>query len=206
MEKINCRTFLLLLVIFFSITYPIYAESIIEDQYKQIIEKDLDAYIDTESQIQARFEQAVAYANLGYIEETLKELDVLKEMDGGKFTKKIIKKYSSELEEDQENIFLINCLAFAYYTDMQYSLSRTFFEKIVELDVENIWPYHYLALVLSELKEYDLALDVMEQAMEIDENKYTHFILSVIYYKNGQVFKAMWHLGKTGNLAMKFLK
>ncbi|MCK4258329.1 MAG: hypothetical protein KAX49_05090 [Halanaerobiales bacterium] len=206
MKKLRFQNLLLLLIIFFSINSSLYAKSLIEDQWQQFIYAESLETIELDDQIKIRFEQTVGYANLGNIEEAMNELEVLKELEGGKFTHKLIKDYIAIVNEDSENLFLLNFLAFAYYANSQYLSSVSYFDKIIKLDSENFWAYLYLAIVKGELKEYDSSLELLLRAKEIEENEYLHLLLSLAYYKKGKYLQAMWHLGKSGNIAVKFLR
>lgn len=199
----------ILLVIIFIVNipnYPLEAKSVIDESWKELIEQ-INTNLDNSSNlIEDRFKLAVAYANLGEIEKTMTELDKLKKLNGDKSVSQFIKKYEKFYLLEQENLMVLNYLAFAHYIAEQFDDSKMFFKEITEIDNKHIMGYNYLALVQSTLGDYDEALQTLSNARDIDENKFTHLVYGYIYYHKGQVLKAVWHLGKSGDLGLKILK
>ncbi len=176
-------------------------KSVAEDQWKKVIQESESVLAESSGDVETRFKLAVAYANLGNLEKTMDELEILQQQEGGQQTWEFINKYEHCYLVNQDDLMTLNYLAFAYYIGYQYSRSKVFFEKIIELNSEDIMAYNFLALVHGSLDEYDEAFKIIQQARNIKENQFSHLVLGMIYYKQGNMFKAMWHLGRAGKLA-----
>lgn len=195
----------MLLILLWILSPQLKAVSIIEDEWIKVITANKEKLANSPDDIKARFRLAVAYANLGDLKSAMNELKNLQKLDGKKMTREIIREYELEYKKNTENLFTLNYLAFAYYANGQFNKSKIFFQKIIELDAENIWAYNYLALVQGILEDYDEAIKTLKKAIKIEKNNYTYLILGLIYYQKGQLFKAMWYMGKSGNIGLDFL-
>lgn len=182
------------------------AASVIEQVWKEKVEGSKDLLKESPDDIRLRFTLAVAYANLGTLDAASREMDALLELDGGKMARQIVKETEAVRKENPEDLLNLNYLAFAYFAINQHTRSRLIFEEILTFDPESVWTLNYYAIVLGNLEEYDLALKVLNQANHIQENKYTHFIISLAYFKQGKTVKGMWHLSKSGDVGLKLLK
>lgn len=152
-----------------------------------------------------KYELAVAYANLGQIEEST---EMFKSINSKKNRNKLKEKlviYEELVKKDSDDIINNNYLAFAYYIVHKYNQAEIIYKKISELDSNNIWAYNYMAVVQHKLKEYDRAEKSLKKSLELDDNQYTHFLLGANYYKKGKFFKAMYHIGKGGKAVKLFL-
>ena len=165
---------------------------------KQTLEEQPQDYI-------TKYELAVAHSNLGHIKQAAQLFKDLKKVnDRDEKLKEAIKNYEKGLKNNN-NIKKINFLAFAYYTADKYKKANKLFEKIVTLDPQNIWSYNYLAVTEHELKMYTKAKKTLEKSLEIKDDQYTHFLLGVNYYKQGNLFKAFYHVRKGRKAANLFL-
>lgn len=194
-----------ILLIIFATLY-IQAASKIEAEWREIMTEMQADLEETPDDVVARFKLAVAYANLGYLEKTLEELDFLKTINGGQKADEMIEEYELLHQIDPDNLQVMNYLAFAYYANDQYEESEIMFKQIVDVDPKNVWAHNYYALVQGNKEDYDSALITLQNARKIKENKYTNFILSLVYYKKGNMFKSLYYLGKSGNVGVKLLK
>ncbi|SJZ60142.1 tetratricopeptide repeat protein [Selenihalanaerobacter shriftii] len=158
-----------------------------------------------QNDIKKHFKLGVAYANLGKIDLAKKEFDILNELENEQKTEQIIEEYKIKSKKDPNNLFYLNYLGFAYYANDDYQLSLDIFKKIVKKDPKNIWSYNYLGTIYGKLENYDEAEKVLKKSMEIESDKYTHFLLGAVYYKSGHIFKALYHMGHSGNVGTKFM-
>lgn len=171
----------------------------VAEQRKQTLEQNPQNYI-------TKYELAVAHSNLGNIKQAAQLFEDLKEVkDRDEKLKAAIKNYEHDLQNSNSDIKKINFLAFAYYTADKHKKANKLFEKIVALDPENIWSYNYLAVTEHELKMYQKAKRTLKKSLEIKDDQYTHFLLGVNYYKQGNLFKAFHHVRKGRKAASLFL-
>jgi len=182
-----------------------WAASKVQEQWQKVALARNNLLKDDEDNIVAKYELAVAYANLGKIEEATEIFKGLDETEGKKILQEIIPKYQKRVEKNSNDIIDSNYLAFSYYIIENYKDSEQLFNRLVKLDPENIWTYNYLAVVEYELKNYKQAEQTLQKSLEIEENEYTHFLLGANYYKKGKIFKALYHIGKGGKGVSLFL-
>ncbi|MCK8816265.1 tetratricopeptide repeat protein [Natroniella sulfidigena] len=163
--------------------------------------------LEQEDDLEARYELAVAYANLGKIKEAHDIFDYLDEEIEDYETKieEMTEDYQTQLVNKPDNVKLLNYLAFAYYISRDYQQAEDNFEKIVELDPKNIWSYNYLAVVNYELEDYDQAEKNLKYSLELEENQYTHFLLGANYHKQRNFFRALYHISRGRRAASLFL-
>lgn len=203
--KINPLVFLLLFMFLLPGGIKAQADISIEAQWQQIIEECQEILLNQPADIETRFKLAVGYANLGNISHTMDELEALRKQNGEKKPLDFIAKYQDHYTKEPENVFILNYLAFAYYIADHYTDSKIFFKKIIEVNPEQTMAYNFLALVHGSLNEYDAALARVEQAQKIEENQFSHLVFGLIYYQQGNLFKAMWHLAKSGKLGIELI-
>ncbi|MGM0369075.1 MAG: tetratricopeptide repeat protein [Bacillota bacterium] len=178
-----------------------------EAEWENILQKRQAKLQNEKKDYISRYELAVAHSNLGEIKKATKLFKGLKKVENrDKKLEEIIKMYQRDLDKDPNKIETINFLAFAHFTADNYKRSRKLFKKIVELDSENIWSYNYLAVTQHELKNYSEAKKTLEKSLELEKNEYTHFLLGANYYKQGNLFKAFYHIGKGRKAANFFLE
>ncbi|GAB6100757.1 hypothetical protein JCM16358_26360 [Halanaerocella petrolearia] len=186
------------------ITGQVIAESKFKPQWKEVVDSSQQLITQNQAQLQTKYELAVAYANLGQIKKANKLFDELDQKDWEQKLEKLITDYEKRIDQ-KEDIQLLNYLAFSYFIDDQYKESEKLFNNIVKLDKNNIWSYNYLAITQHKQEKYNQAQDMLEKSLEITDNEYTHFLLGVNYYKQGNIFKAMYHVAKGKEAADLFL-
>jgi tetratricopeptide (TPR) repeat protein len=201
------KRFLLILLLLSIILFPnkAWAVSKVEGKWEEVALERNKLLEDSGDNIVVNYELAVAYANLGKIEQATEIFKSLDENKGKKVLKETIPKYKMIVEKNSNDIIDSNYLAFAYYIMKDYQDSKELFDRLVKLDSENIWTYNYLAVVEHELKNYNQAEKALKKSLEIEENEYTHFLLGANYYKKGKIFKALYHIGKGGKGVSLFL-
>ncbi|MFO7820421.1 MAG: hypothetical protein R6V17_09330 [Halanaerobacter sp.] len=184
----------------------ILGESKYKSEWQQVAQKrEKDLQKNPQDYI-TKYELAVAYSNLGEIEKAAQLFKELKKVDNREQRlEELIKNYQADCEDSNPDIKRINYLAFAHYTADDYKKSKQLFEEIVSLDSENIWSYNYLAVTQHELKKYNKAKQTLENSLEIKDDEYTQFLLGANYYKQGNLFKAFYHVRKGRKAANLFL-
>lgn len=207
MKKIYILVILFLVLSLTLFNNQIIAKSKYQTTWQELIEnnQELIKKKDSNKNTKARFRLGVAYANLGKIDLAKKEFDSLKDLDDGKKAKEIIAYYKTKLEAEPENPIFLNYLGFAYYANNNYKSSLKIFKKIIKYDSQNIWSYNYLGTIYGKLEKYKSAKKVLKESLELENNKYTHFLLGAVYYKQGNIFKALYHVGRSGKVATKLL-
>ncbi|MBM7624124.1 tetratricopeptide repeat protein [Sporohalobacter salinus] len=212
MRKINIILILIMLLVLGVFNSSAISKSKYQSEWQKLIKTNKEL-IQKEKKnkiknIKAHFRLGVAYANLGKIDLSKKEFDLLDKLDDkkeDKELKKIVKYYEKQLNKNPNDHLILNYLGFAYYADHNYKSSLKIFKKIVNKDPKNIWSHNYLATVYGKLEKYDKAKKVLEKSMEIKDDDYTHFLLGAVYYKQGSIFKALYHVGKSGSVGTKLL-
>ncbi len=200
------RGSIILLIIIILSPYKSCAISEYQQEWQQVIaEKNSLVKQTEEDSLVDRYELAVAYANLGDIEEANAIFKSIDDKEHQKILEEIIKEYESRLKQESKNIKVNNYLAFAYYINHQLNKAEEQYQKILKLDSKNIWSYNYLAVVQHMLKDYKEAQKTLNKSMDIEENEYTHFLMAANYYKRGSIFKAFYHFGKGKKAAKIFL-
>ena len=195
----------LLILLLFNVNLALGASKY-EDEWKQVINDRKLELKEDPGDYTSKYELAVAYANLGEIKKATKSFKDLKEVNNrDQKLKELINFYQGEIDHSKPDIKKINFLAFAHYTADNYKRARKILNKIVALDPKNIWSYNYLAVTQHELKDYNQAKKTLEKSLEIQNNDYTHFLLGANYYKQGNLFKAFYHVNKGKKAAELFL-
>jgi tetratricopeptide (TPR) repeat protein len=178
-----------------------------EAEWKNVLQERQEKLQNEGEDYIRRYELAVAYSNLGEIKKATKLFKGLKEVENqDQRLEEIIKMYQADLAKNPTKIETINFLAFAHFTADNYKESHKLFQEIVELDPENIWSYNYLAVTQHKLKNYSAAKKTLEKSLGLEKNDYTHFLLGANYYKQGNIFKALYHIGKGRKAANFFLE
>ncbi|KXS41775.1 MAG: hypothetical protein AWU54_1533 [Candidatus Frackibacter sp. T328-2] len=214
MKRISIVSIISLFLIISLFNSPIVAESKYKAEWQELIKnnqkiiKKNDEKEDKkeDKNIKAHFRLGVAYANLGKIDRAKKEFDLLSDLNDGQTAKSIIKYYEARLEKNPDNAMFLNYLGFANYASHNYKVSLKLFKKIIKNDPKNIWSYNYLGTIYGKLEKYDQAEKVLQKSLELEENRYTHFLLGAVYYKQGRIFKALYHIGQSGKVATKLLE
>ncbi|MGM0501908.1 MAG: tetratricopeptide repeat protein [Bacillota bacterium] len=203
MKKI--LTVLILIFVLFN-AQIVLGNSKYQEEWQNVVEVRKDKLENHPEDYTAKYELAVAYSNLGEIEKATKSFKGLKEVENrDQKLNDLITYYQNKVDQENTGIKEINFLAFAHYTADNYKQARKLLKEIVELDPKNIWSYNYLAVTHHELKDYNQAKNTLEKSLDIEENEYTHFLLGVNYYKQGNLFKAFYYVNKGRKAADLFL-
>ncbi|MGM0470738.1 MAG: tetratricopeptide repeat protein [Bacillota bacterium] len=199
---------LIILVIISVITPAILAQSKINQKWQTVVEDNQslikEGELTTKEELRAHFSLGVGYANIGKIDLAKKEFDLLDDQIEDNARKEFVNHYQEKLNNHPQDLIALNQLAFAHYANHNYKSSLKLFKQIVKQDPNNIWSYNYLATVYSELEKHQKAEDILHQSLAIEKNKYTHFLLGAVNYKQGNIFKALYYVGKSGDAASTF--
>lgn len=157
--------------------------------------------LDAEGQIEAgndsllvHYKKAVSKANLGQVQRT-EEFVNEKKNDNSNIEERLKEELSPFLEEAEagsKDLLGLNYAAFFYSIEEDYEKSLKYFEQITEIDENNVWPYNYKAAILiGEFEKFDVGLDVLDAALEIEDNDYTHLLKGYAYYSQGRYVQAL---------------
>jgi tetratricopeptide (TPR) repeat protein len=135
---------------------------------------------------ESHFELAITYAYTNKIEDGLKELSKVDELDP-KFPPKALKIYTKKVRLFPNDWKIRFRYAFTLYFNKKKVEAIREFEKIIKQDPNNIFSYGYIATIYGEMDEIDKAIDYAKKALEIDSNVAAlHLLLGAGYYKKGQ--------------------
>jgi len=135
---------------------------------------------------QYHFELAITYAYSNRLEDGLKELKKVDELDNT-FASKALKIYSRKVNLFPNDWKARFRYAFAlYFSDKKKEAIREF-EKIIKQDPDNVFSYGYIATIYGEMNNVDDAIDYAKKALDIDPDVAAiHMLLGAAYYKKGQ--------------------
>ncbi len=151
------------------------------------------------------FNYSISLANLGKIEEAYDYFNKMSKVIPLKDFNKALNPYLQQLDVREDDILLLNYAAFSASFNSTYKKSIKYFERIVELEPDNIWIKNYLAAAYIEVQEYKIAKKILLNTLKIKENQYSHLLLGVIYYNQGETIKALIELSRSGSLATRIL-
>ena len=160
---------------------------------------------ENERDILANFRYSIALANLGLIIEALEYFDYIKEFISLPEFNSRINPYLEQVNEKSTDIMLLNYTAFSAVINGNYRESLVFFNRILEIEKENIWIRNLLAATYLELAEYDNSKREAKKALEIKENNYSHLILAIVHYKTGNYISSLFELHSSGDLAKRVI-
>lgn len=145
---------------------------------------------------------AVAYANIGEIEEAYKIIDVFGSSVSREEFNTAVSPYLEELENNKNNndLLLLNYAAFTEVINKNYKKAVLIFEYINKIDSNNFWAINHAAAALVEVSEYEKALRYANQALSAQENEYSHLIKGYVFYEKGNYIKALFEAAAARNL------
>ena len=145
-----------------------------------------------------RFEYAISLANLGQVEESYEQFDILGEEKTREQSRKEIEEHLNTIKN---NIILkYNYYAFLAVVDKNYQESIEYFYELIALEPENVWIYNYLAASYYELEEYENAKVILDEALDLKDNSYSHLLYGLIYMEEGKYFRALRAFNRSGKL------
>ena len=194
----------MILIIFIVLITTFSLNTAAESKYNwdQLIKTTSDQLQQNKSDIILNYTLAVAYANIGDIKNAYNIIDVFGSSVSRKDFNAAVSPYLSDWQNyrDHDNLLLLNYAAFKEVINKNYQEAVSLFEYIFEIDPNNLWALNHAAASLIEINGYDQALKYANQALEMQENEYSHLIKGVVYYENGNYFKALLEAANARNL------
>jgi tetratricopeptide (TPR) repeat protein len=147
---------------------------------------------------QSLFWAAVAYANLGRIEEARQAFERLDKADPARRVAEPVKAESRRLQADNPgDLRALNGLAFLAYAEGDYETAGKQFESVVALDPQNPWPRCYWGYSLGKSGRVNEAVKGLEEGVRrFPENEVLHFLLGLAYYHQGSYVRALLQMAK----------
>jgi len=182
---------MLLVVLILNFSLNIRAES--NYNWQQLIKTTNEQLENDSRDIILNYTLAVAYANTGEIKKAYDIIDVFGSSVSRKDFNTAVSLYLENWNSyiDRDNLLLLNYAAFADIINKNYRDAVDLFKYITKIDPNNLWAYNHAAAAMIELKRYDEALEYANKALKMDENEYSHLIKGVVYYENGNYFRAL---------------
>lgn len=146
-----------------------------------------------QSDIVLNYTLAVAYANIGDIENAYKIIDVFGSSVSREQFNTAVNPYLEDWQnyKDQNNLLLLNYAAFQKVINKDYKEAVSLFEYIFEIDSKNLWAINHAGAALVEIANYKKALSYANQALSMGENQYSHLIKGYAYYEQGNYVRAI---------------
>ena len=195
--------FLIFFTIIIIITvFPINTAAESKYNWEELIETTRVQLQQDKSNVILNYTLAVAYANIGDIENAYKIIDVFGSSVSRKEFNAAVSPYLEDWQNysDHDNLLLLNYAAFKEVINKNYQSAVSLFEYIFEIDSNNFWALNHAAAALVEIKEYDKALDYANQALSMQENEYSHLIKGYAFYENGNYVRAVLEAASARNL------
>lgn len=156
--------------------------------------------------IMAIFKVAISLANTGKIKKAYNLFEELDDKISEEEFHKKINPYLKALKKDPDNILLLNYAAFNEVIKDDYKKAINFFKHLIKLEPKNVWIRNFLAASYNEIEKYFEAEVVLNKALEIKDNEYSHLLLGITYYERGSLLKALGQFAQSGNLINEILK
>ncbi|MFW6281406.1 MAG: tetratricopeptide repeat protein [bacterium] len=181
--------FFLLLITLYQNSF-IFAESRDVD-WEELKNKSYNTIQEDKENVLANFQYSISLANLGKIEEAYDYFDKIKNRFSIEEFNETINPFIKDLDYNSKNILLLNYAAFTSVINSKNKYSIPYFEQIIRLEPNNIWSRNFLAATYLELEDYDKAIQIAEETNEIQNNEYSHLIIGIAHYNNGNILKAL---------------
>lgn len=196
------KKFILVLIILLVISFTIDLKAESKYNWQELIKTTKLQLTENQDDILLNYTLAVAYANTGEIKKAYDIIDIYGSSVSREDFNTAVSPYLDgwELYNDKNNLLLLNYAAFKEVINKNYQEAVSLFEYIFEIDPNNLWALNHAAASLIEINGYDQALKYANQALEMQENEYSHLIKGVVYYENGNYFKALLEAANARNL------
>lgn len=198
--KKNLLILLIITVLLFAFSLTTTAES--RYNWEELIETTQIQLEENKEDIILNYTLAVAYANTGEIKKAYQIIDVFGSSVSREDFNTAVSPYLAEWEnyKNHDNLLLLNYAAFKEVINKNYQEATSLFEYIFEIDPDNLWALNHAAAALVEVPRYDKALQYANQALEMEENEYSHLIKGYVHYEQGNYFKALMEAANSRNL------
>lgn len=198
------KKLLLLILIFAVLVFSGVSLAAEESYWEQHYERAKIKYRENPDSLANNYYRTISMANLGMIDDLIDTLDQFNDDFSRAEFEQMLNQEITRIEQEEDRLLLLNYHGFYHLIFDEYEKALTYFNQITELDASNIWPHNYKSLVLIELERYEEAHLNLRNSLNIEENQYTRLLLAINYYEQGNVFKALNELRKTGDLIKKF--
>ena len=145
-----------------------------------------------------RFEFAISLANLGKVEESYEQFEILGKEETREQSRQKIEENIKEITDNK--LLKYNYQAFLAVVDKNYEESIEYFKYLIEFNPENVWSYNYLAASYYELGDLEKAKNTLDNALEIKDNSYSHLLYGLIYLEENSYFRAIRSFNRSGQL------
>ncbi len=187
----------------FSVTFT--TTAVEEPCWENLKNKSIQEINQDPQNIKANYNHIISLVNLGEIKKAYNTIDEFeKDFNENIFIEKI-SPYLRELRKYPENILLLNYTAFYGVVIKEYEIAVKYFNRVLELTPDNYNIRNFLSASYLELENYDLALKEANRALETRDNEFSHLLLGVIHYENGNILKAVSEFSKSGSLGRELL-
>jgi len=204
-KAVKQESFIFALIIFYSIFLLfsfIHTTQAKPIEWEDLLERSRDNLNKNPDNHTARFEYALSLANTGQVEESYEQFDILGEEENREDARNEVEKVLEKMEnQGEDNVLKLNYLAFLAVVDKNYEESIQYFEKIIDINPDNVWIYNYLAASYFELDKLNKAHKIAGEALEIKENSYSHVLHGMIYLEKDEYFKAIHSFSRSGKLS-----
>lgn len=194
------------IAIFFSlillIGYPAEGKSLYEEDWLAFLAANQMVLDEDAENPEARFQLAVAQANLGFVDEAMESFSRFEATHDEDQSQEMLQKTQRELEQTPDNFLMLNQKGFLLFSLQRHSEAEEIFQELIKEDKENPWLYNFLALTQFAQIKTDEARNTLYQSLEVENNNYTHALLGQMYWAEGRYFSAWRHFLQTGSLLL----
>lgn len=200
------KTKTITLVVIFLILATFTASAYIEPDWENIKKIALEKKEREPEDIMANYNLAISQLNLGEIKSAYRTIKNFENKFDQRDFIDIVSPYIHLANRYPDNILLLNYSGFFGYINRNYNLSIKYFKMILELTPDNYHIRNFLSASYIEKGKLDYALQEAEKALETKDNKLTHLLLGVIYYRQDEIVKALNEFSKSGDLMLEYFK
>jgi len=193
---------LVFLIILLSFTCQGEGKSLFEEDWLAFLAANQMVLEEDSENPEARFQLAVAQANLGFVEEAMESFSRFGETHDEQQSEDMLQKTQQELEETPDNFLMLNQKGFLLFSLQRHEEAEEIFQYLIQKDHENHWLYNFLALTQFAQIKTEEARETLQRSLDINNNNYTHALLGQLYWAEGKYFRAWRHFLQTGSLLL----
>ncbi len=178
------------------------AQSLYEEDWLAFLAANQMVLDEDSDNPEARFQLAVAQANLGFVEEAMESFSRFDNTHNPEQSQKMLNKTQRELEETPDNFLMLNQKGFLLFSLQRNEEAEDIFQELIQKDRENHWLYNFLALTQFAQIKTEEARSTLHKSLDIKDNNYTHALLGQFYWVEGKYIRAWRHFLQTGSLLL----
>jgi tetratricopeptide (TPR) repeat protein len=196
------KLLIILVIIVIITTFSLNTAAESKYNWEELIQTTQVQLKQNKSDILLNYTLAVAYANIGDIENAYNIIDVFGSSVSREEFNAAVSPYLVEWQnyKNHDNLLLLNYAAFKEIINKNYQEAVSIFEYIFKLDSNNLWALNHAAAALLEVKKFDKSLNYANQALSMQENEYSHLIKGYAYYENGNYVRAIFEAASARKL------